>query len=149
MNTQEKKEYIRQACIRVNPAILDFAVGSLVKELRSKKVFAIHSIGGSVRRILNLIEEPPEYAIGVLAENCESIGRPIRLSDVLVAIENRKTSSSDGEVDYSSYGILFHIGKYADIGRNGFYSKCYYNLLKDSLDDQSEETISFIYELLK
>lgn len=71
--------------------------------------------------------------------------REIRLADVLLAIE--QTEIKGGEVEYTSYGTIFHIGHYAEFGRKGYYDKCYWTLEKD-LSHQSEETISFLHGLL-
>lgn len=73
----------------------------------------------------------------------EILGRPIRLADILFAIENNNKCS----IEYTVFSDLFTMIHYEKPDEQGYCSTCYWNL-KDDLRDQREETINFIYELL-
>lgn len=73
-----------------------------------------------------------------------------RLADVLLAIKEKQGTSSTFFVNpyglfYSFEGTDFKSGSTATVK----YLHLGWNLLKDDLSQQSEETVSFIYELLK
>lgn len=73
---------------------------------------------------------------GYVSKNIDDIkilGREIRLADVLLAMKSLK------ERKWTDQAWLI----------TGSKDDCNWNLLKDSLTDQSEETIEFLYELLK
>lgn len=64
--------------------------------------------------------------------------RPIRLADVLLAIDD-KSSRERYTVDC--------LGGFKKVGTKWII--CNWNLRKDSLEEQSEETVAFIYDLLR
>ena len=70
------------------------------------------------------------------------------LADVLYAIEIKERKINDGEIDYSAFGEIFLIGKYEKVNRNGYYSKCYWNLLQD-LNHQKPEVWDFLLTILE
>lgn len=63
------------------------------------------------------------------------LGRPIRLADILLAIDKQ------------------YPGNFATVASNGWLhygdKRCFYDLRADDLEKQSEETIEFLYQLLK
>lgn len=85
-----------------------------------------------------ILKGPDHKTIYSFGENAgfEILGRPIRLADVLHMIQ--------------MYGVPAGLGYWnviADItGKSPFLS---WNFLKDDLREQSEETLSFLAELLK
>jgi hypothetical protein len=68
----------------------------------------------------------------------ENLGRPITLSDVLRVIEKVKPVP-----DLELFNVELSISKYGTNGRDN----CLWNLEKD-FNNQSEETINFLYDLL-
>lgn len=78
----------------------------------------------------------------------EIIGRPIRLADVLAAIR----ATGDPAKYYSGITCLGNFTEYFNertVWRDENKRPISWNLLKDDLDHQSPETLSFLYELLK
>lgn len=73
-----------------------------------------------------------------LGFGCE--GRPIRLADVLLAIGRR-----EDRIHLSCDGWFCLLDAYT----SNFMRRFNWYLHKDSLEDQSEETIDFIYSLLE
>lgn len=72
---------------------------------------------------------------------------PIRLADVLLAISSRGDADTPAPV-----WAIDTAGEFFDQSTSDgspIYLAKYWNLLKDSLSDQSPETLQFIYELLK
>ena len=72
------------------------------------------------------------------------LGKPITLAVIFQAFENNNT-----EVELSIFANKILIGHYEKPNQEGYYTKCYWNLSKDNLNDQSEETKTFINNLLK
>lgn len=153
-----KLEQLRKVIVEVVPGILDLDFGCEVKGFSealgrtfilaygqdSKTGFC--TVFPEKWKEMNL--ERPIYGCSwqlPAKMKIERIGRPIRLADVLLAIE---TFPKGGETDLSTFGDEMLIGHYEKSGRNGYYSKAYYNLRKDDLSLQSEEFIDFLHSLL-
>ena len=128
-----KKELqdIREACIKANPEIVELKFGCTVK-FKGGKPHIIYSTAPTSNFI---------YCVGrfrQLRSNIKEIlGRPVRLSDVLLAIGGESTSQKEQE----SYSV--NLSKLCGFGWN----VCW-DLRNDNLDNQSPETISFIHSLL-
>lgn len=147
----EKLELIRKACIKANPSIMELGFGCEV-EWRDEKatltgqVFTdseskerYYSITPSLKGVDTFSEKDGYWKI---------LGRPIRLADVLLAIH---AQTADRKVT----------GFWTVVGENGEFAKLMlhegelencniaWNLLKDDLRQQSEETVDFLYDLLK
>lgn len=78
----------------------------------------------------------------------EILGRPIRLADVLLAIKDLYGVNSRFAVN--AFGIFYEFDgewKDGDVAHVK-YLHMGWNLHKDSLQDQSEETIEFLYSVL-
>jgi len=108
---------IREACIKANPEIRDFEYG--IEHCEK------HKIG---------------YKLGQLkCEDCIARCRPIRLADVLFAMNPNILVDGLGVfwefIDGREYRCKQHTTKW--------------NLKDDNLEQQSEETLTFISELLK
>lgn len=71
----------------------------------------------------------------------------IGIAVVLRAVEKVDRGQDFGEVEYSTFGDIFHIGKYEKRGRNGYYSKAFWDL-KFDYDHQTKETQLFVGSLL-
>jgi hypothetical protein len=138
---QEKLEFIRAKCIEVNPSIKDLVVGVIARggsrnELMIYTGFKpdISEYGnGNMLHNFSYIARNGGYVDS--RQNFEIIGRDIKLSDILLAI---------GMYTDECVCVLDD-GTFADredvvLGD--------WNLLKDNLEDQSEETIDFIYNNL-
>lgn len=80
--------------------------------------------------------------ISIKKNKVEILGRPITLADVLRTIDK-----ADVPVELSLYGDMLHIGHYEKPGRNGYYSKAFWELPKN-LDDQSPEVWDFLTSVL-
>jgi hypothetical protein len=122
MTQTDKLSFIREKCIAANPEIVELKYddsdnGKQFKQSSSNIVFTI-SIHGYPRKDIH-----------------EILGRPIRLADVLLAIDKK------------------YPGNFATVASNGWfhygYKRCFYDLRADDLREQSEETINFLYELLR
>lgn len=123
---------IREACIAANPSIKDLVFGCEVKTPYGNITKLVWETRG---KSIWLTEEDSRYNL----EDLEIIGRPIRLADVLLAIQKKQHKNITYLV--STFGIFMD-------SHFNFSMKHQWNLLKDDLTLQSPETISFILELL-
>lgn len=124
---KNKIKEIRQACIKANPEIL------------SEKCCG-HCLGTGNAEAFGEEGECAECDLGIITDKSSKIlGRPIRLADVLIPLA-RKLGAHRPTINYTIDKIIFNGGAPWNPS---------WNLLKDSLSDQSEETVNFIYELLK
>ena len=148
---QEKIEDIRQACIKANPSILDLEFGCKVK-----------IDGGFVRDIWDVSRENDDDCdeiTGVLtaADNIgmamfstvndiKIIGRPIRLADVLYMLNHKEIY--DTSISQSGYFEQWRRlpGKKWNLDSDDRYN---WNLLDDNLEHQSDDTVSFIHQLIE
>jgi len=131
-----KLKQIREACIKANPEIVELKFGCEVKiptrkfydwvfieELqRTKDRFKFTALKGEGRS--NAFSE-------INKDEFEIIGRPIRLTDVLLAMDNRK---------------FYRFAKTMDEANELAWD--YWNLKDDNLNNQSPETLDFIHNLL-
>lgn len=135
-------EEVRKAVIAAVPNILDLKFGCQFTIQGADRIIvgawpedgqwlSVHPIDGG----------PQELTKTMLDYGARVIGRPIRLADVLIAMSDIRVS----EIEISSpcghptaAGIVFKKGKRIAL----------WVLNKDSLDDQSEEVISFLYKIL-
>lgn len=139
MSTQGQIKFIREKCIEANPDIkkLEFGcqiivmndVRRYVVSLEPQSKYNLVFIGGSVNGRNTFTED--EYIV---------IGRDIRLADVLLSLARVSPNP-----ELTLHSIEVSIAKRGTHGRDN----CTWNLLKDRLEDQSPDTIEFIYNLLK
>lgn len=162
--TPQKREAIRKACIAANPEIVELKLGCLIRPKNEEGLVNLYKFewgdekGEHDHFPLEVIHYTPDsetyeereliegelvvgffdpfegyvvrqdtrdwLAMDDMKEDVEILGRPIRLADVLL-------TGADG------FGA-----------KNVLDLTIYWNLRKDSLEDQSEETIDFIYQLL-
>jgi len=151
-------EIIRQACIKANPEINELKFGCELIDKNNQKahihgtdlVFASNgdfefyfiSYDETVDKIMlwdgeNGIYEKEHYQKDYEVD-FEVLGRPIRLSDVLLAIY-KKDNANKTNVYLESDG-QFVI--------NGNFATKYWDLKNDNLELQSENTIKFLANLL-
>lgn len=167
MTTQEQIEFIKQKAIEANPDIKKLEFGCKVSCRFDEIGFpnegsleyhpAIQEIGyvthDDFLEICHHFQDLPISDIrdGYLGEDyegmfCEIIGRDIRLADVLRAIDvaDSKKEKRNNYCVTTNGGIctMGYVGRFYQLHAQ-------WNLLKDRLEDQSNETIEFIYNLLK
>lgn len=81
----------------------------------------------------------------ILSSGGEIIGQPLRLADLLMAIEEKKKFNSSWEPYRNAITKL--LMPYYDQGK--YQNDRFYNLSKDNILDQSDDLCSFCLELLK
>lgn len=147
MTPQQQLAFIKQKVIEAVPIIKDLVFGCQIMQYghtieNSDVIYTIIQKHVHFYQVMKL--ERDDCNLYSFGENAgfNIIGRPIQLSDVLFAIEKH-----DVEIEMSLYGEIFHIGHYEKPNKEGYYSKCFWNLLLP-LDGQKEETIAFLAELL-
>jgi len=146
----QKLEAIRAVCVKNDESILDLKFGCKIKITRRMDCeYAIlypeecWRVGDDVWTMCNL------GARNDRKENYEIIGRDLLLSDVLGAIERRhKNGSEYGNIEFWFSEKEEHDGLLAFYAPTRSKILCWWNLLRPSLEDQEEATISLIYEIL-
>lgn len=80
------------------------------------------------------------------------LGRPIRLADVLIAIAVAEARDKMHWFEINAHGEMewkeSRFSSRWNEPQDRRVAKCSWNLHKDSLDDQSEETINFLHDIL-
>lgn len=136
-------QVIRQKTIEANPEIVELEFGCEVKSkagwlkiITPKFTFNPHQ--GTYRAIALLFEEMGHREYAISEEDIyEIIGRPIRLADVLLAMQMENVPG-------------FYINRFGKFEAKGDYENgAAWNCYKDDLSLQSEECLTFIYNLLK
>jgi len=148
MTIQDKQNKIREACIAANPSILDLVFGCKVVWIGNEKEFYFISNGMAG---LYTIWNEESSAIHKNPQDISIIGREIRLADILLALNKAKASSAIQDFgcfmlhrfDEDEESIDWHEISPKTLNR------VRWNLLNDSLSAQSEDTIEFIYQLIK
>jgi hypothetical protein len=153
-------EIIRRACIKANPSILELKFGCEVERFvgeidtfvklacwrdKNVAVFYRKSKNGKVDQLFNF--EPTDDEI----QNWKILGRPIRLSDVLLALQK-----ANKNISIQDYGCFMWFGNPdkndpCEIeGWNEIFGdkRITWDLKNDNLESQSEETIKFLANLL-
>lgn len=143
---QEKIETIKQACIKANPEIMELKMGCVVNSKTGDEFYDSEEYKDRICLAVGLYPKDSWYgksgqenlriSDSVILRHFEILGRPIRLADVLLAIAN-----IDARLKLNRGANIIRIF--------GSETMLEWNLLKDSLTDQSLETIDFIYNLLK
>lgn len=148
MNAQEAEKIVREACIAANPEIVELKFGCrfFFKGNNNGCVALSNDEWKRLHFMISLPMLEPKYDTlnrkDLLDEEAlEIIGRPIRLADVLLALGNTEHRSEVG-VNFDSDGAYI----FYDDFENASGGK--WNLLKDNLSDQSDETKLFLTGLL-
>lgn len=143
-----KIKEIRQICIKANQDILKLEFGCLLHRKNKDKDYGYYQVleqGSGFHpdflwvssrvygRMLirgDEIGSEQELSEKDIRDKFEIIGKPIRLADILYAVK---------KIGYNSTEEWFKVlGRFIDL----------YNLLADNIELQSEETVSFIHEVL-
>lgn len=132
---------LREAIVKVVPGIMELEFGCEVFFIERKWLFA--GFGKEKGTTMMLTDGKfPSTAYTTARFDKEStyeiLGRPIRLSDVLVAIQ--KSSYCDGYAEYEAVSELCWGGNQYLIRK--------WNLLQDDLNLQDEPTIHFLHSIL-
>ncbi|HEY9826378.1 MAG TPA: hypothetical protein V6D19_13095 [Stenomitos sp.] len=132
---------VRAKVVEANPEIMELKFGCEVRHFLKGTaiILAVQKlIGESDCYDLAYYKLPdPIFERSPFNPNWDILGRPIRLADVLVAIENIKN-------DDVYHNALLSLCEGDEVGNTDKL----WNLRKDSLDEQSEECILFLKELL-
>lgn len=146
---------IREACIKANPEIMEFKFGCEIEfivqidwrkvsaGLRSTKIFFI-----GIDEDSNKCYWSPEKSFLMVDPNEEKmrgytiLGRPIRLADVLLAMEKKVKDKSTNNTEYLSNEMQYLWESAKDIIH-------LWNLREDDLSKQSAECLEFLANLLK
>lgn len=157
MTREPNIKIIRGACIAANPAIVELRFGCEFKFTEEYDNYEmgfrnVEDVCIAYREDTDAYGNPYLWINGVCSEyefttkeEIEIIGRPIRLADVLLAIwKQDKCKGADI--------LRTHTG---NIASGGFKETNLehivmglWNLLKDDLEEQSDETVEFISNLL-
>ena len=136
-------EIIREACIKANPEIMELKFGCLIhcKDFKdfpnTIRPYAGYKFSKELdRNVAQVLSSGGQ--LHQMDENHEILGRPIRLADVLLALD---VNSTDPYWKIGASSSLFVI-QYGE-------DKCVWFLREDDLRHQSEETLEFLANLLK
>ena len=142
-------ELIRQKCIEANPEIVELKFGCevILKQSIFGRQKGVHGFVGATPDGIFIVFPGDGHQIYCEEENAyEVIGRPIRLADVLLAIFEGKVYEKINEVPLILDSGLFGTSTVGHAIKTSGYS---WNLRKDDLNEQSEETINFLAKLLQ
>lgn len=147
-----KLQFIREKCIDANPEIVELKFGCELYHHnyhKNAKIYEVRATGnGDIVRYDTdkghsfYSDEVAEGKIGRngLKEIWIIIGRPITLSDVLLAMGK---TNNEQRVSMRTDGTIVFVNVITEQTEN-----CRWNL-KETFENQSKETISFIYGILK
>lgn len=134
MTPTKAEQVVRQACIAANPDLMapsDVKEGTLLRHYEGWETVAL----GVVDEHNGVIHKNGYGPI----KTFNIIGRSIRLADVLLALTKVKPVPKM---------VLWSIEVEITPHNGDRFGNCMWNLLKDNLSDQSDETKLFLAELL-
>ena len=147
MTTQDKINLIREKCIAANPEIVELKFGCVVLSDSS-----LHRVKGPIIGRDNTKYYPyfetmwGGFSVDgngkPISPHIEILGRPIRLADVLLTMEL-------AEGNYHMVNPFGEFYYYEETGTTWRGTNFCWNLRADDVEKQSEETISFLYDLLQ
>ncbi len=166
MTHQEKLTAVREAVIRAVPSIMDLKFGCKVKLLfgdyhgddglveyqcgkcskhkTGRKCNIDCPIEDAVSVLVYPEDEPREFVLLSNGKDYKILGRDIHLADVLLAIEGNIKSkwlkSPSPQETFGNYQPYLELNAHELLKR--------WDLTQDNLNDQSEETCNFLYNLL-
>jgi hypothetical protein len=146
MTRQENIKLIREACIEANPAIMELKPGCYVRDFfkGTSIVMAIEKdAAGKDCYDIFLTEGDPELIWQQPRGDLEVLCRSIRLTDILVAIQSRNLKQMFFIDQEGGFGTVMpgEPPKLVSVFKG-------WNLYADSLDEQSDEALTFLAELL-
>lgn len=131
MTQQKLIAKIREKVIKACPDIIELKFGCKIKNKNGAlDTIVTYSNYGNFTVVGSRI-------CSIESDIAEIIGSPIGIAEILRTIEN----NTIGSFTFSISNSLFSI-------RNGRYL-CIWNLAKDNLENQSLDTLEFLWELLK
>lgn len=143
-------EIIRKACIRANPSIMKLGLecevmvtwGGIRTGFFNEPIKAVVVLVEKDQKGIRVLLSTGTFVKKFSPRNLHIIGRPIRLSDVLLAIGDQGLVSMSIHIvgDLRSVSFIWE-----PIGQMKHMT---WNLLDDDLSHQSKETIEFIASLL-
>ncbi len=154
MTRDQQIEVIRQKCIEANPEIMELKFGCKIQDMvmdemiEGEDLFTFIGVSEDSRDFLlwnNMSGETVKYAQELVrGSDMFILGRPIRLADVLLTMNGKGKGLTDNwfintRGHFYKQTMLLPATALPEI----------WDLFKDSLTDQSDETISFLYNLLK
>lgn len=135
---------IRESCIEANPGIMELKFGCQI--LFEDKIYTIarESSRGTFQAWYNDYTYA-EFKISV-EDSKQILGRPIRLADVLLALEDNVKESTTFFAAFYNKKFLLCFRLF--MPNPDLVHETEWNLKDDNLEHQSEETINFIASLL-
>jgi len=134
MTNQKYIEEIRKVCIKANPEILELKFGC---RIGNERKYRLEYVGFNNRQHCLALWKDGEQSL-LFVDNVkqeEILGRPITLADVLLTIAFGKT-----------VGFIRTDTGLIEIDQNPSELLSLWNL-KENLENQSEETIEWLYKL--
>lgn len=134
-----KLEYIREKCIEANSEIMELKFGCYIKwkaDLNDQEgyVSIVENWISRTDETLRCLMPLGNQGVVSLDHITEILGRPIRLADVLLALD-----------EVSSQELVIHMdGELGVNDRAVKWKNTYWNLLDNDLTNQNEETIDFL-----
>lgn len=123
---------IQEKIVETVPEILEAKLGCEMLWQGEKFIFISEGMAG-----LYTIFNERCHAVHATPNKCVILGRPIRLSDVLTTLRGKN-------IEWGTFSKIIVV---LCCGGNRAAGKPW-NLRKDSLDDQSPETLQFIHSIL-
>jgi hypothetical protein len=140
----DKRELIRQKCVEANPEIVELKFGCEAeynKDLKMRWVYFgpdFDNLDGPDCHRFVRTDGVTVFVNNLDIKTYKIFGRPIRLADVLLVLETLQKN-------WRTYvHSTFHEFCIVADNKEGAW-----NLRADDLEKQSDETINFLYELLK
>lgn len=136
---------IKEKCIEANPEIMELKFGCYINPSVDSVWYVLHELVGGYVNAIEIVQDEEHLVYGAKTRIFpkEILGRPIRLADILIAIEKVKL----GDVYYSirTGGEIIK----GNIETSYEEEVSFWNLRTDNLDQQSPECIEFLENLLK
>jgi len=140
MTKDQKLEKIKEKVVEACPEVMELGFGCEILVLKKHTVLAVTEDGTPVINLYGGIASKGTFKI---------IGHPITLEHILkTASEKWRTSYGTNPVDGKKHINVFGGDRVLREGEV-LYSLCSKWTLGQPLSSQTEETISFIYEILK
>ena len=155
-----KIQKIREVCIKVNPEIVELKFGCnfnwkaktsnysgyyRINEV-NEKLNVIKAYNLDIKKKISIDDNIGDFTFDNFKDpkqHIKIIGRPIRLADVLLAMSKIGTVTKGAKFLVN----IVEIGH--GVRGSGLFQDVRWNLTDDNLEHQSEETLTFISNLLK
>lgn len=145
MTREQSINIVKEACVKANPEILELKQNCFVKDFLkgTLEILAKYEIEGETPVYDFVFRGEGEVSVARSPRgNWDILGRPIRLADVLLAIQKKDTL--ENPININTYGHLELCGEEQIV-----LSRTTWNLRADSLTDQSDQTLLFLAQLLE